>query len=127
MDINLDDDLIEYLIYASGTLDKIGNSNNLMLEYNKIIELVESAGEQPLSKHAEELLNEDNYSDDYGNDFEEPKAEKEDVEEEEESQDMHAQANAPLGSDLPKATEEEGEGELDEEIDDEQMISIAEN
>lgn len=124
MDINLDDDLIEYLIYISGSLDKIGSTNHLMLEYNKITELVESSGEDALSKKAEELLNDDNYSDDYGNDFDEPKEEKE---EEEESQEIQPLSKAPMETEPQQITGEEGEGELDEEIDDEQMISIAEN
>lgn len=127
MDINLDDDLIEFLIYVSGSLDKVGSTSHLMLEYNKITELVESSGEDALSKKAEELLNEDNYSDDYGNDFDEPKEEKD----EEESQEIQPLSKAPLETEPQQMTGEEGEGEgegdLDEEIDDEQMISIAEN
>lgn len=126
MDINLDDDLIDYLIYASGTLDKIGNSSHLMLEYNKIIELIEAAGTQSPSNQAEQLLNDDNYSDDYGNDFEEQKDNKEDNEDEE-SQYTQPQVKPSQDTEPQQITGEEGEGELDEEIDDEQMISIAEN
>lgn len=130
MDINLDDELIEYLIFTSGTLDKIGSSNYLMLEYSKIVDIVETEGqasENPYAKQADDLLNDENdddndendYSDDYGNDFEEPKDEKE-----EESQDNQFQDNQPDDTEPQQPT---GDDELDEEIDDEQMISIAEN
>lgn len=136
MDINLDDDLIEYLVYVSGTLDKIGNSNHLMLEYEKIVDIVESKkDDNPYGKQADDILNDNDYSDDYGNDFEEPKAKRQDdyADEQEdqdyqdghdESQDKQYQESQPNDDEEPQPT---GEGELDEEIDDEQMISIAEN
>lgn len=114
MDINLDPDLIDYLVYISGVTDKVGNSSNLMIEYNKIVEMLDKNVMKEESKDAEKLLNketENDYSDDYGNDFE----------------DQHKQPQTTE----PKDTEQqlqEAEGEdLDQEIDDEEMISIAEN
>jgi hypothetical protein len=77
MDINLDSDLIDYLIYLSGTTEKIGKTNHLWLEYSKISDFVEGlADDGAYDRKVSDLLKDDNdASDDYGNDFEEPKSE----------------------------------------------------
>lgn len=131
MDINLDDDLIEYLIFVSGHLDRIGNSPNLMIEYGKIIEIVESGGSGAYAKSAEDLLKETE-SDGYGDDFEEPKtgeeAKQPSQEFNQEKDDMLDDDDEPDAAQQNEQNQQnEGEGELDEEIDDEQMIGIAEN
>mmetsp|Transcript_30237 Transcript_30237/g.26796 ORF Transcript_30237/g.26796 Transcript_30237/m.26796 type:complete len:125 (+) Transcript_30237:126-500(+) len=124
MDINLDDDLIEYLIFESGVLDKIGSSNHLMLQYSKIVDIVELQGNAPIETQKTDDLLGDDYSDDYGNDFEESdkgnkiKSNSQDLmQEDSEQEPQQPEPQMPTG---------EGEG-LDDEIDDEQMISIAEN
>lgn len=123
MDIPLDDDLIDYLIFEAGSLEKVGKGNNLMVEYEKIIKLVEDGkGVKDQSKHTEDILEDDNYSDDYGNDFEEAKH----SEQLEESNEHKVNVNAPKESEPQQPTGGD-EDEMDEEIDDEQMISIAEN
>jgi hypothetical protein len=122
MDINLDDDLVDYLIFEAGTLEKIGKNDSLMVEYEKIIKLVEAGkGIKDHSKNTDDILD-DNYSDDYGNDFEEAK----NSEKLEESNEHKVNVSAPKESEPQQPTGGD-EGELDEEIDDEQMISIAEN
>lgn len=125
MDISLDADLVDYLVYISGVTDKVGNSKSLMIEYNKILELLDKsattkkADTQSSDKLAQDEDDKHDYSDDYGNDFEET-----------------AKNDKPKESTSePKDTDEnqqdykpEGEGdEFDQEIDDEEMISIAEN
>lgn len=126
MEILLDDDLLEYLVFISGVTDKIGKNHQLMLEYSKIIDMANESAEEPdVEKDAEQLLNEaqddQDYSDEYGNDFEDN-----------EKQDEEPQETEPQYTE-PKITEEQAppaEGEdddLDQEIDDEEMINIAEN
>lgn len=124
IDISLDADLIEYLIYISGVTDKVGNSKSLMIEYAKIIDLLDSAAP---AKHADTHTSDkpaddddkQDYSDDYGNDFEDA-----------------AKADEPKQTASgPKDTDDnqqdyrpDGEGDdFDQEIDDEEMIGIAEN
>ena len=125
MDISLDSDLIDYLVYISGVTDKVGNSKSLMIEYSKILELLEKplaqneGGIQASKIPAQNEEDKHDYSDDYGNDFEE-------IAKNDKPKDTTSE---------PKETDEnnqeyraEGEGdELDQEIDDEEMISIAEN
>lgn len=124
MDISLDTDLIDYLIYISGVTDKVGNSKSLMIEYNKILELLDKSGnakkgESQLPDKGSQKEDKHDYSDDYGNDFE----------------DTAKNDKPKETTSEPKETDEnnqeyraEGEGdELDQEIDDEEMISIAEN
>lgn len=125
MDISLDADLIDYLVYISGVTDKVGNSKGLMIEYNKILELLEkpatqnAGGVQPSNNTANNEDDKHDYSDDYGNDFEEIAKHdkpKESTSEPKETNENNQEYRA------------EGEGdELDQEIDDEEMISIAEN
>src|SRR5574343_1323114 len=77
MDISLDADLVDYLVYISGVTDKVGNSKSLMIEYNKILELLDKsattkkADTQSSDKLAQDEDDKHDYSDDYGNDFEE--------------------------------------------------------
>lgn len=125
MDINLDDDLINYMIYISGTAEKIGKTSHLMLEYNKISDFVESlVDDGAYNNKSEDLLKDDNdVSDDYGNDFEEPKPEPK-------QKDDSYEDNEYAEESQPQETNQrnmEGEGELDQEITDEEMIGLAEN
>jgi len=124
MDILLDSDLLDYLVFETGTVEKIGKSNHLMIEYEKILKIVqntEAAAAPDSSKNTEEdILNDE--SDNYGDDFEDPK----------ESEKVDESQEQSYKQDLPDQVESQqqpnGEGDdLDEEIDDEQMISIAEN
>jgi hypothetical protein len=123
MDISLDADLIDYLIYISGVTDKVGNSKSLMVEYNKILDLFGKTGSRQdgaiANKSAQDEDDKHDYSDDYGNDFEETA--KNDKPRETTSEPKETDDNNQ--DDRP-----EGEGDdLDQEIDDEEMISIAEN
>jgi len=133
MDINLDDDLIDYLIYISGSLDKVSNNSQLMLEYEKIIEVIEKqGGAQIQTKKTNELLGDDDdgYSDDYGNDFEDSKhddkikSNSQDLMKDDDKEEIQQDNNQ---QETEGQQQLEGEGELDQELDDEQMISIAEN
>jgi len=120
MDINLDDELIEYLIFMSGTLERIGSSNYLMLDYSKIVSIVEQDEDAPIeTQKTDDLLGNDD-SNGYGDDFEEEKAEDPLKTESQESAKEESKKE-------PTPQQPGGEENLDEEIDDEQMISIAEN
>jgi len=123
MDLAVDDDLISYLIFVSGTLEKIGKTNNLMLEYDKIMKLIEQGGEDDHLEHKEtdEILNEPHdYSEEYSNDF------KDKPYEQPKEKPQESVPEEPEGQRPTDEAEAEGEG-LDQEIDDEEMISIAEN
>lgn len=135
MDIVIDDDLVDYLIFVSGTLEKIGRSSNLMIEYEKILKLIQEGKSESDNEVHDEAPQE--YSDDYGNDFEEkadeshnsrphaPNADdhlEDDNDYNDKDHDDHLQESQPD----PQKPTDEGEG-LDQEIDDEEMISIAEN
>ena len=124
MDINLDDDLIDYLIFLSGTTEKMGKSNHLWLEYSKISEFVEGlVDDSAYDRKVSDLLKDDNdISDDYGNDFEEPKSEPKKKESFDDNQ--YAEKIQPQETEPQKI---EDEGELDQEITDEEMIGLAEN
>ena len=135
MDIVIDDDLVDYLIFVSGTLEKIGRSSNLMIEYEKILKLIQEGKSESDNEVHDEAPQE--YSDDYGNDFEEKADEshnsrphaphvddnlEDDNDYTDKDHDDHLQESQPD----PQKPTDEGEG-LDQEIDDEEMISIAEN
>lgn len=128
MDIVIDDDLIEYLVFISGTLEKIGRSSNLMLEYEKIMELILTGADE--SEVDENVAGDagNDYSDDYGNDFEDKVEESDQAVEHPEPAQSQPQDQDPIIEDEqdPNDQIDEGEG-LDQEIDDEEMISIAEN
>lgn len=127
MEIHLDDDLIDYLVYASGTLDKVENSKGLMLEIDKILDVVKDQEDQEVenvyANQEEDLMNQQpDESEDYADEFDDSKVNKR---QNDQDQDPVVQDEDPLETEPQKPT---GEGEdLDEEIDDEQMISIAEN
>jgi flagellar motor switch/type III secretory pathway protein FliN len=125
MDINLDDDLIDYMIYISGTAEKIGKTSHLMLEYSKISDFVESLVDNgAYNNKSEDILKDDNdVSDDYGNDFEEPKSEPKQKNDSYEDNE-YAEESQPQNTNHQNM---EGEGELDQEITDEEMIGLAEN
>ena len=134
MDINLDSDIIDYLVFLSGVPDKMGDTNHLMLEYAKIVDLATQEEDAPKGEERKSTdLLEDDYSDGYGDDFEDDK--KESVQESQEvpketELDIDQQMEREIQQELakegqnPETEEAEGEGA---DIDDEQMISIAEN
>jgi hypothetical protein len=120
----LDDDLIDYLIFLSGTTEKMGKTNHLWLEYSRISEFVEGlVDDGAYDRKVSDLLKDDNdASDDYGNDFEEPKSESKKKDSFDDNQ--YAEDSQPQETEPHKM---EGEGELDQEITDEEMIGLAEN
>lgn len=138
MDINLDSDLIEYLIYLSGVLEKIGSSNHLMLEYSKIVEIAEkqdsedSPKPQKDDRKSTDLLGDD-YSDGYGDDFEDDKNDQtgasQDVDgsKDQELKKLIATDDKEPDVETEKSKDQHDSQDEDAEIDDEQMITIAEN
>lgn len=132
MDLSLDDDLIQYLVYYTGSFEKIGRSNSLMLEYEKMMKLIQGGTSE------QNDANEDpqDYSDDYANDFEDKVDDSGQIDEdipapveskpEQEEVDDYDLKQTELQQNDPQKPTEEGEG-LDQEFDDEEMISIAEN
>lgn len=138
MDINLDSDLIEYLIYLSGVLEKIGSSNHLMLEYSKIVEIAEkqdsedSPKPQKDDRKSTDLLGDD-YSDGYGDDFEDDKNDQtgasQDVDgsKDQELKKLIATDDKDPDVETEKSKDQHDSQDEDAEIDDEQMITIAEN
>lgn len=122
MDIAIDDDLVDYLIYVSGSLEKVGRSSNLMLEYQKIMNLIQNGNDEDGDVVGNDVDAGDDYSDDYGNDFEDKVDESVDK-----SNAQNTQQVADQDQEEPTpAAQTEGEG-MDQEIDDEEMIGIAEN
>ena len=111
MDVNLDQELIDYLIFCSGSLDKIGRSNSMMIEYEKINTIIDQEDDD--EPHPATNTGPDaDYSEDYANEFDDTQKEKIDTQ--------------------PKTTEEqEGEGENEGEgfggqAEDDEIIRIAE-
>lgn len=138
MDINLDNDLIEYLIYLSGVLEKIGSTNHLMLEYSKIVDLAEKEDSEESSKpqkddrKSTDLLGDD-YSDGYGDDFEDDKPDKtgtsQDIDgsKDQELKKLIATEDKDPEIETEKSKDQDDLQDENAEIDDEQMITIAEN